>query len=331
MPCTPAQPPQRTHHTPIIRKRLSSKLQDLPFGRKDGRYFLTREQEYVGGLRAAFGIWELMKQEGLSLHDGLILRKEMFWPGGLELHIGVRATARAMHAMCHHAVHTQMFIPTLQSQGTPEQQAYWLDLALNLKIIGTYAQTARYARCERCGCTHMTHPHRRNSGMAPMCVAWKPWQCMTQQARSLSSTHPRSRVPRCGTIIEICGEPIPASCVHIINVVHSLHPLSPLSTLITPIHPYPAQWWPGGLGKTATHVVLMARLFIGGRDYGPHSFVVQIRDLDTHRPLPGVTVGDIGAKMGYNGVDNGFLSFDHVRIRTFSTRDTDFCCGIGLC
>ncbi len=59
----------------------------------------------------------------------------------------------------------------------------------------------------------------------------------------------------------------------------------------------------------------MARLFTHGRDYGPHAFVVQIRDIQTHLPLPGVTVGDIGAKMGYNGVDNGFLSFDHVTIR----------------
>lgn len=89
MPCTPALAPQRPQITFILRKRLSNKLQGLPFGRKDGRYFLTREQEYVGGLQAAFGIWELMKQEGLSLHDGLILRKELFWPGGLELHIGV--------------------------------------------------------------------------------------------------------------------------------------------------------------------------------------------------------------------------------------------------
>jgi alkylation response protein AidB-like acyl-CoA dehydrogenase len=31
-------------------------------------------------------------------------------------------------------------------------------------------------------------------------------------------------------------------------------------------------------------------------------------------PLPGVKVGDIGPKMGYNFKDNGFLSFDHVRI-----------------
>lgn len=45
-------------------------------------------------------------------------------------------------------------------------------------------------------------------------------------------------------------------------------------------------------------VILMARLFVKGTDYGPHAFVVQIRDLATHKPLPGVTVGDIGPKMG---------------------------------
>jgi acyl-CoA oxidase len=50
------------------------------------------------------------------------------------------------------------------------------------------------------------------------------------------------------------------------------------------------------------------------QDHGPHGFVVQIRDMETHKPLPGVEVGDIGPKFGYNGVDNGFLRFDHVRI-----------------
>merc|ERR1712176_608160 len=58
----------------------------------------------------------------------------------------------------------------------------------------------------------------------------------------------------------------------------------------------------------------MARLFLNGRDFGPHPFVMQVRDLATHKPMPGITVGDIGPKMGYNGVDNGFLRFDHVRI-----------------
>ena len=28
----------------------------------------------------------------------------------------------------------------------------------------------------------------------------------------------------------------------------------------------------------------------------------------------GVTVGDIGPKLGYEMIDNGFLRFDHVRI-----------------
>lgn len=35
----------------------------------------------------------------------------------------------------------QMFIPTLLSQATPEQQAEWLPKAMGLKLIGTYAQT----------------------------------------------------------------------------------------------------------------------------------------------------------------------------------------------
>jgi len=74
------------------------------------------------------------------------------------------------------------------------------------------------------------------------------------------------------------------------------------------------KWWPGGLGKTSTHAVVMARLFTKGVDHGVHPFVVQIRDNKTHEPLPGCTIGDIGNKMGYNAVDNGFLRFDHVRV-----------------
>lgn len=38
-------------------------------------------------------------------------------------------------------LHPTMFIPTVQMQGTAEQQAYWLPLAESGKIIGTYAQT----------------------------------------------------------------------------------------------------------------------------------------------------------------------------------------------
>lgn len=34
-----------------------------------------------------------------------------------------------------------MFIPTLLSQASAEQQSHWLPQSFNLKIIGTYAQT----------------------------------------------------------------------------------------------------------------------------------------------------------------------------------------------
>ena len=78
------------------------------------------------------------------------------------------------------------------------------------------------------------------------------------------------------------------------------------------------KWWPGGLGATATHAVVMARLFCGrGVDRGPHAFVVQLRDMETHSALPGVKVGDIGPKLGFGSVDNGWLELDHVCIRAF--------------
>ncbi|PPD78759.1 hypothetical protein GOBAR_DD24324 [Gossypium barbadense] len=71
------------------------------------------------------------------------------------------------------------------------------------------------------------------------------------------------------------------------------------------------------LRKVSTHAVVYARLRTDGQDYGVHGFIIQLRSLDDHSPLPGITVGDIGMKFGsgaYNSMDNGLLRFDHVRI-----------------
>ena len=155
-----------------------------------------------------------MRKERLPLEDGIDMRTLLFFPGGLELHIG-------------------MFIPSLLSQGSPEQQAKWLPMANRLQVIGTYAQTEL---------GHGT---------------------FVRGLETVAAYDPQSAQ----------------------FVVHS-------PTLTS------TKWWPGGLGKTATHVILMARLVVAGRDHGPHSFVVQIRDLETHLPLPGIVVGDIGPKMG---------------------------------
>ena len=42
--------------------------------------------------------------------------------------------------------------------------------------------------------------------------------------------------------------------------------------------------------------------------------MVQIRDMETHEPLKGVEIGDLGPKLGYSSKDNGYLSFDHVYV-----------------
>ncbi|XP_037281886.2 acyl-CoA oxidase 1 [Rhipicephalus microplus] len=74
------------------------------------------------------------------------------------------------------------------------------------------------------------------------------------------------------------------------------------------------KWWPGSLGKTANHAIVLAQLHTKGKCHGIHPFMVQIRSMEDHTPLPGITVGEIGPKMGMRAADNGFLKLDHVRI-----------------
>ena len=59
-----------------------------------------------------------------------------------------------------------------------------------------------------------------------------------------------------------------------------------------------SKWWIGSLGRTANHAIVMAQLIISGKNYGPHPFVVQIRDMKSHEPLEGTYSGDIGPKFG---------------------------------
>ncbi|KAF6098415.1 acyl-CoA oxidase 2 [Phyllostomus discolor] len=74
------------------------------------------------------------------------------------------------------------------------------------------------------------------------------------------------------------------------------------------------KWWPGDLARSATHALVQAQLICSGTRRGMHAFIVPIRSLQDHTPLPGITVGDIGPKMNFEHADNGFLRLDHVRI-----------------
>ncbi|XP_068626287.1 acyl-coenzyme A oxidase 1-like [Battus philenor] len=144
-------------------------------------------------------------------------------------------------------LHFGMFLPTISSQASPEQQAEWLRSGNNM--IGTYAQTEL---------GHGTF------------------------LRGLETT----------ATYDATTEEF---------IMHS-------PTLTS------YKWWPGGLAQTANHCIVMAQLHISGKNLGIHAFLVQIRDIETHMPLPGIKVGEIGPKFGFQTANNGFLGFNNFRI-----------------
>lgn len=168
-------------------------------------------------------------------------------------------------------LHDIMFVGALSNLADDEQRGWWLDKALDYRILGTYAQTelthGSNVRGLRTTAT-FTFPEGEGSSSAPEFVLNTP---------SLEAT----------------------------------------------------KWWPGGMARSCNCVIIMARLLLpakkGGlkdeessemqyKDYGPHPFFLQIRDWNTHASLPGVELFDIGQKLGYNGMDNGGMRLDHVRI-----------------
>lgn len=58
---------------------------------------------------------------------------------------------------------------------------------------------------------------------------------------------------------------------------------------------------------------VFAQLIVNNENHGVHALLVPLRD-DNHDLLPGIRVEDCGYKLGLNGVDNGRIWFDQVRI-----------------
>ena len=154
------------------------------------------------------------------------------------------------------ALHWVMFVPNIVSLCDEEQQAEWLPLCRDWRMIGCYAQTEL--------------GHGSN-------------------VRALETT---------ATFLSESNGGQPGGSF-VIN--------SPTLTS--------SKFWPGTLGRTANHAMVIARLIDGdGVDRGMHNFLVPLRSADTHRLLPGVTTGDIGPKIGFNIMDNGFAQFENVII-----------------
>lgn len=69
----------------------------------------------------------------------------------------------------------------------------------------------------------------------------------------------------------------------------------------------------------ANHALVFAQLIVIDEEgqksnYGVNPFIVQIRDRDTHKHMPGIKCGDMGPKFGYASKDNGWLTLNNVRI-----------------
>lgn len=67
-------------------------------------------------------------------------------------------------------------------------------------------------------------------------------------------------------------------------------------------------------GQTATHTVVIAQTIVHGKNVGLNWFVIQLRDTITGVVMPNIRAGDIGAKVGHQGVDNGWIQFHRARI-----------------
>ncbi len=205
--------------------------------------FLSREDYLMLATKRSFRSYEIIKanRDILAVHSPV---------HGADA--SPRFNTGALNPPSGLSNHFSLFVQTLLSQATKEQQQEWLLKAVNLSIIGTYAQTEL--------------GHGSN-------------------VRGLETT---------ATYDEVTDEFV-LDCPTISA----------------------AKWWPGALGHLATHAAIYARLLVKGKDYGFHAFVAQIRD-EHHKPLPGVTVGDLGPKMGYNQYDSGYLLVKQLRVPRFS-------------
>src|SRR6201987_1580559 len=69
----------------------------------------------------------------------------------------------------------------------------------------------------------------------------------------------------------------------------------------------------GNAAVDGQFMVVFAQLHIGAANHGVHAFLVPIRD-ENGQPLPGVSIEDNGHKLGLNGVDNGRIWFQNIRL-----------------
>ena len=78
-------------------------------------------------------------------------------------------------------------------------------------------------------------------------------------------------------------------------------------------HAHAGKEWIGNAALHGQLATVFTQLHVGNEEHGVHAVLVPIRDSQGN-PLPGVRIEDNGAKEGLNGIDNGRIWFDQVRV-----------------
>jgi acyl-CoA oxidase len=212
----------------------------------DDNNYLHRTERHTRAMAKHVRMVELCRKLGIGDECGgqIVMSQDFF--------LMVKAIADDLPT----SLHWIMFIPNIVSLCDEEQQAEWLPLCRDWKMIGCYAQTEI--------------GHGSNVRALETTATFLP--------------HHKGGQPGGSWVIN-----------------------SPTLTS--------AKAWPGSLGRTANHAMVIARLIDGdGADKGIHNFLVPLRSMKDHKLLPGVVTGDLGPKIGYNNMDNGFARFDHAVI-----------------
>ena len=69
----------------------------------------------------------------------------------------------------------------------------------------------------------------------------------------------------------------------------------------------------GSAARDGRLAAVFAQLIVGGENRGVHALLVPLRD-ESGAVLPGIEIEDCGPKLGLDGVDNGRIRFDNVRV-----------------
>uniref|UniRef100_A0A8C3E9F4 Acyl-coenzyme A oxidase n=1 Tax=Corvus moneduloides TaxID=1196302 RepID=A0A8C3E9F4_CORMO len=307
--------PERTRR----RKEIEALVLNDPDFQHEDLNFLSRSQRYEQAIRKSSLMVMKLREYGIADPD------EIYWfkrtcLGNFPEPLGL---------------HFSMFHKTIETQTTDAQKEKWLPLVCGVKIIGTYAQTEMghalftadglnlWTFIWACSSPPFSPRPPQSSRIASSCLpgTWRSLALMPRLKWAMSFHLPTS-VP--GTHM-----PLPAVLeLWMVSFGRSAPSRTHLRGLETTATYDPStqefilnsptvtsiKWWPGGLGKTSNHAIVLAQLYTQGQCKGLHAFIVPIRQLGTHEPLPGITVGDIGPKFGYDEMDNGYLKMDNYRI-----------------